>query len=106
MVLEKSQLTKANQALKELFSTAWFLERPKSVQAKIIDFPPVWKYKLKSTEHIVTIYSYETCDHGHCDSVAVLVDPKDNPLLEGARKVHGIEFDDLSFYSLDPMYDV
>ena len=87
-----------------LLKSEWFLSRPRKVQEKIIDFPPDYFYKLKSTGQKVRLYSYSENKKG-CETCSVLVLAKDNPgRTDVERNVFGIPFDDLERLSLIPSH--
>jgi hypothetical protein len=67
--------------LAELQQHEWYRSRPEAVQRRIDAYPPIVLYRLKTTNQIVQMYSYEEDEH--------------NPQVTQDRIVFGISFDDL-----------
>lgn len=71
----------------------WRAERPPKIQALIDQLPPWNLYRLKDSNHRVTIYAYDEEEDGTC-SLQVIVDCRYN-LVIAERRVFGIKPEDL-----------
>lgn len=76
----------------ELLVSDWFLERPATIQAAIREKPPTSVYWLRSSGHLVTIYSYSEDDPV---TVTVSVTCALNPVLAFERNVFGVPLSNL-----------
>jgi hypothetical protein len=76
---------------------AWYRARPKSVQKRILEFPPGELFLMKRTGHVCRIYAYTTSDDdARCDECQVLILQEDNGgRLHEDRRVFGVEFTNL-----------
>jgi len=78
----------------KLSETDWFLARPRAIQQAILKYPP-GKYKLKSTGHIMELYSYEEDEDGSCNTCTGTITYENNQHLLFERKVFDIPLEDL-----------
>ena len=74
---------------------AWVAERPEKVRLVAERFQPWNLYRLKSSGHDVTIYSFDEPKGDEPITLNVLVLHEYNPGLAFERRVFGIEPDDL-----------
>lgn len=72
----------------------WFKSRPKSVQKRVIQYPP-GLYLLKPTGQKVVLISYTIAKDDSCDLCTVSVLKMHNPTCLLERRVFGIPFTDL-----------
>jgi hypothetical protein len=85
------------------YMEAWFRSRPDSVVRRFIESPAGDAlYRMKSTGHLVLIYSYGEAADGSCPSCVVLVLREHNPNVITERRVFGIAFEDLEPVSIGP----
>lgn len=75
--------------------TDWYKSRPAAVQQRIDEYPPGRLYRMRSTGHIVTLYSYAESADGTCTTCCVNVLARYNPGLAFERRVFAVSFDDL-----------
>lgn len=75
--------------------TDWYKARPLLIQQKIDLYPPDRLYRMKSTQQIVYLYSYEENDDGLCETCTITITRKFNPTCVLDRRVFGVRLDDL-----------
>lgn len=82
----------------------WMTERPECVRKLVTKhgFNPWTLYQMKSTKHIVTIYSYSEHEDGTV-TLTVSVSLKFNRVLAFERNVFGVKPEDLEECAL-PQY--
>ena len=73
----------------------WVITRPEHVRKMLREYPPYKLYTLKSTNHIIQLFSYDEDKNTGMISFTVLVLHRYNLDLNFERRVFGIEAEDL-----------